>query len=208
MPEQELGMTDRELDERLRSEPVPANPPEYWERFPGRVSAKILWRAAARSRAEVPLAKGSFTLARALGLGVAFLGCVLLIFYWRSPGKTPDRHSVAAMQTCLREVQLLFPNQVRAVVFEGHGAQLELSESADVPASPPIYLKIYGAGVQKEMITFSGQRVRVNGQAAEVLVDHAGNVLLVGERALWTSTEPQNRFASYRVEATPLAARL
>jgi hypothetical protein len=100
----------------------------------------------------------------------------------------------------------LFPNQLQALVLDAAGAHLVLAEQADVPASPPLYVKITGPKGAQRFVTFSGQRIRVNGDSFEVLVGRQGEVLLVGKQSVWSSSEPGVKAGPYRIEARPLPA--
>jgi hypothetical protein len=94
----------------------------------------------------------------------------------------------------------MFPNQVRAIVFTKDGAQLLLSEKADVPASSPVWLKVCDAKGCESVVTFSGQRVPVKGELCDVLVDSKQNVLVVGQKQYWPGGMPEKT----RVEAQTL----
>jgi hypothetical protein len=102
---------------------------------------------------------------------------------------------------CFQEIQPLFPHQLQAIVFDRQGARLVLAETADVPVSPPLYLKICGPKGCQQFVTFSGQQIRVNGEVCDVLLDSQGNVLVVGGQLVWSSSKPAGKAGSYRIEA-------
>jgi hypothetical protein len=81
-----------------------------------------------------------------------------------------------------------------------------LADRPNVPASPPVYVKICGPKGCQRFVTFSGQQIRVNGDVFEVLVDRQGDVLLVGAQWVWSSSEPAVKSSRYRIEARPLPA--
>jgi hypothetical protein len=209
-------MNNSELKDCLKSAPVPQRSAEYWEEFPKRVMFEVQRRGAAvrQSGATTPAVTNanpwwSPLLSRAaLSAGLA-LACMVLAFFL---GVRHGRHSatserqLAEAQKCFREIESLFPNQVQALVFDEQGMHLVLAERADVPASPPLYVKIVGPKGAYRFVTFSGQRIRVNGDSFEVLVDRQGGVLLVGQQSVWSSSEPGEQTRPYRIEARPLPA--
>src|SRR5205807_3264137 len=104
----------------------------------------------------------------------------------------------------IREIEALFPNQLQAIVLDQKGARLLLADHSNVPASPPLYLKICGPYGCQRFVTFSGQQIRINDDLCDVLIDRQGNVLLVGRELLWSSSEPAGKARPYRIEAKPL----
>lgn len=149
-----------------------------------------------------------------VGRGPAFaigLAAVCIVFgfalgFWKgrlSPATDPQ---LAEIQKCFREIQSLFPNQLQAIVFDQQGARLVLAEKADVPASPPLYIRVSGPKGCQRFVTFSGQQIQINGDVLDVLVDRRGDVLLVGAQWVWSSSQPAAPASGYRIEARPLSA--
>ncbi|HYL94503.1 MAG TPA: hypothetical protein VET69_01770 [Terriglobales bacterium] len=136
----------------------------------------------------------------------AAAACLLLGFLvgTRTARHTSADPQFAEARKCFNEIAPLFPNQVQTIVFDAAGAHLVLAEQADVPASPPLYVKITGPKGEQRFVTFSGQRIRVNGDSFEVLVDRQGEVLLVGKQSVWSSSDPRAKAGPYRIEARPL----
>jgi hypothetical protein len=164
------------LDDQLKSVPVPPRAPGYWEAFPRRVTARINNPPPVRPANWWP---------GALALATACVVIALGIGGW-ARSRQPQRTDSARIY---REVAALFPNQVRAIVTDEHGVRLVLADQADVPRSPALLVRFCQAQRCRSVITFSGQRVRLNGESVEVLVDGRGNVLVVGENALVQPTE-------------------
>jgi hypothetical protein len=205
-------MNNRELERLLKSAPTPQRPEEYWSQFPPRVMAKIHWREAENRNAppETVGTRWNASLPRlaALGFGLAAV-CILLGFVlgsWHGRRGLTDAQELAQARKCYREIAGLFPNQLQGLVFDQQGAQLVLAERPDVPASPPLYVKICGPAGCKSFVTFSGQQIRVNGDVFEVLVDHQGDVLVVGRDSAWSSEHSAANSGRYRIEAKPLEA--
>jgi hypothetical protein len=186
-----------ELDKLLRSAQMPERSPGYWEHFPKRVVALLVGtdcRAhqrrltqssavrAVRVAAPARLARRSSpTIWAAAGLATA---CVLIALLLR-----PHRPAPTDYAKLYREITGLFPNQVRAIVEDERGVHLLLSEKPNVPSSPPLLVRVCEPQQCRSVITFSGQRVRLNGQTVEVLADGRGKVLVVGERSVVHPTE-------------------
>jgi len=187
-------MNNSELDEILKTNAVPERPPHYWEQFPGKVMARTHWNV--RTKPE----PGKETLAP-WWLRFAVVGCCLAILcvwaavgYWHQNPLTITDQDVAIAQTYLREIAPIFPNQLQTIAFDKNNSQIVLAKAANVPASTPLLLRIPETQGFRNYVTFSGQKVSVNGEVCEVLLDRRDNVLLVGQDRVWSSD--QNQFAA------------
>ena len=89
-------------------------------------------------------------------------------------------------------------------MFEESGPRLVLSEKPDVPASPPVFVRICAKTGCRSFITFSGQRVRMNGDEFEILADAQGGVIVVGGQAVWSSAGARSTRLPYRIQAQRL----
>lgn len=192
------------LNELLRTARVPERTPEYWEEFPRTVVRQI--------DRPVPSTPESATRGHlcAWGLGLA-TACLVLGFFagfGRGQAAGFSTAELAESQKIYQEVATLFPDRLQTVLLDGRGSQLVLAADAQPHSSAPLLVQICHAGVCSSFITFSGQRVQLNGEAFEVLSDAMGNVLVVGERLAWTSGEPRNATAGYRIRATALGEML
>jgi hypothetical protein len=216
-------MNDRQLNEILQRAGVPEREPGYWERFPARTTAELKRRAQpapaqrtadvhVRSHAAMASAWSSTSVFRTVGIRPAFaLGlaaaCVAFGFMlglWkgqRSPAAGPQ---LAQAQKYYREIQALFPNQLQAIVFDQQGTHLVLAPEPNLPDSPPLYVKICGPAGCESFVTFSGQQIRVNGDVLDVLMDHRGDVLVVGRSLAWSSAHTAANSGPYRIEARAL----
>lgn len=191
-------MNNRELDELLREVKVPEPPASYWQEFPGDVT-RIARTSSAHEKEKVR--SGRLRPAWALGASVA-AACVVVAFIigFKVGTGSSRATSIVSMEKCLREVQAMFPNQVRAIIFEKDGAHLLLSDAPDVPGAMPVYLKVCDGNGCQRIVTFSGQRVPIKGKLCDVLVDSKENVLVVGQSEFWPGGMPSNT----RVEAKTL----
>ncbi len=199
-------MKNSELDKLLQSVPVPERDAEFWEDFPKSVTIRLAKERD--SRVGLPTTRRI----PAVAWGVAFASaCIVLGFalgFWKGRDVGPSDKELAAMQKCYREIAALFPNQVQAIVIDESGSRLMLADTADVPTSPPIYLKICKANGCQRFITFSGQQVQVNGELCDVLTDAQRDVLVVGRQLVWSSAQPDSVKSPYRIQARVLEAAL
>lgn len=200
-------MSDQELEKLLQAAAPPARSPEFWERFPGRITAKIKWQEQQPQAPETRNQRWDGW-DWALGFGVVAVVLAITLLLQPRQNSVVAKNELALVQRCYRETEALFPNQVRAVVFEASGPRVVLSEQADVPPSPPLYLKICGPRGCQEIVTFSGQQIRVNGEDCDVLTDAAGGVILAGDHLIWSNHAPRANRGRYQIEACPLEVAL
>jgi hypothetical protein len=208
-------MNDSELEEALKSAPVPERPRTYWAEFPLRVMARAQRlethsEPGARRPRAVPFGPSSTLGFAAFGVGLMVIALLLsFAFGWRQGRPEPITGSqLTAARKCFREIEALFPNQVQAIVFDQDGPRLVLAEEPNVPASVPLYVRIRGPKGSRNYVTFSGQQIRFNGEVCEVLLNHLGHVLLVGHQAVWSPTQALVTSTRYQVAACPLETTL
>jgi hypothetical protein len=220
-------MNDRELNEVLKRGAVPERRADYWEQFPGRVMSEIKRRRQhprAETSADAPaptITDGSSRWAWAsafrilgskptfaIGVAVVCLVLGLVLGSWKEQHASGKDAQFAEARKYFHEIEALFPNQLQAIVFDQQGTHLVLAPEANLPASPPLYLKICGPKGCQRFVTFSGQQIHVNGDVCDVLVDHLGKVLVVGQEKLWSDAKAALRSGSYQIEARALEAAL
>ena len=190
-----MNDTNKRLDKLLRDVRVPERAEGYWENFPKRVTAQIV--GGSRSVATAP---PWHSWAWGVGLATACLVLALGIGLSLKP-----RHPAGPNYTKLyREIEAMFPNQVRAIAVDQQGVRLDLADKPDVPTSSPLLVNVCRERQCRAFITFSGQQIRVNGESWEVLADGKGNVFVVGKRSVWSSEEPTRQVGTYRIDAEPL----
>lgn len=199
-------MTNNELDHLLNSVPAPQRPVEYWNDLPKRVTAKIHWQS---HKSESPLRK-PFPMARifafwGLALTAVCIGAGFIGGLGRSHSFSADTPQLAEARKYYDEIETLFPNQVQAIVFDRQGPHFILANKANVPSSPPFYVKVCGPKGCQGFVTFSGQQIQLNGENCEVLADEHGQVILVGNNRVWSGHQSSGPI---RVDARPLAALL
>jgi hypothetical protein len=208
-------MNDSELNEILKRATVPERKAEYWEQFPHRVTAELdrhsqtapIHRRTEASRAwSWPAAFRFLGAKAAFAVGVAAI-CLLLGFFiglWGGQRSTSNDPQLAAARKYFNEIEALFPNQVRAIVFDQQGTHLVLAQEPNLPASPPLYLKICGPKGCQRFVTFSGQQIRVNGEVCDVLADGRDDVLVVGRKLFWFGSRAGIKSGQYQIEARAL----
>jgi hypothetical protein len=206
-------MKDTELNEVLKRAAAPERGADYWERFPSKVTAEIERRrktaGAAAGEPTTWVWTSAFRLlvgqpAFALGVAVVCLALGFALGSWNGHHSPGEDLQFAQARKYFRELDALFPRQLQTIVFDQQGTHLVLAPEANLPASPPLYVKICGPKGCQRFVTFSGQQIRVNGDVCDVLVDHQGNVLVVGRDIVWSSAQTVAKAGGYRIEAQPL----
>jgi hypothetical protein len=198
-------MQNDELDSLLKSATPPARPEEYWDAFPGNVTAGLRQQQHAAARAQFDRDHKPGWPAWAFGLAAACVVVGFVIGFWRGRAVVAGDHQFAQAQQYYREIATLFPNQLQAIVLDADGPHLVLADKPDVPASTPYFVKICGPGGCRSFVTFSGQQVQVNGEPCEVLADARGQVMVVGSHTVWSEASPSG---AVRVMARPLQTLL
>ena len=187
-----------ELNKVLKSAQVPEHSSGYWENFPKRVTARLKDRS--------PLATApTGNLRWALGWAVAGIACGLLLavfFLQKRPTVQTDYAKL------YREISTMFPHQVRAIVTDETGVRVVLADGPDVPATAPLLVNVCAAQQCSHVITFSGQQIPVGTGSADVLTDGHGNIIVTGQRFVWSSAEPARASGIYHIGAGRLAAAL
>jgi hypothetical protein len=186
-------MTDPELEKLLKSSKVPEPSDAYWQNFPQRVTPKLHWQSSA-DKIQPDRQSHKFAFCFAGGLALAIMYFFINIAFKTLDHPTtatpaPDQQLAEARQ-CYHELERLFPNQLQSIVFDQHGPHMALSDSANVPISAPLYLKVCGPKGCEALVTFSGGQIQFNGEKCEVLADGHGSVLLVGNDHVWSPAEP------------------
>src|SRR6266567_3593041 len=175
-------MPDFDLDNILKSNPLPERPADFWEELPKRITTKIEWRRNQPGSKRKTPGGG-----RLLWWLAGALACVVIGFelgQWRS-GRETGRS--LQDQRFINEVLAMFTNQVQAIIQDEKGLQLSLADKPNVPSSAPLWIKVCDAQGCRSIVTFSGQVVQIAGRNVEVLAEAGGGVMLVGDRFFWST---------------------
>lgn len=211
-----MSQREDELNELLRAAAVPERPPEYWESFPQTIARQLPTRAASGAAVPPSAVRQASRLANppshtwAWGLGLA-TACLLLGFFGgfrRANATAFSAAELAQSRKIYHELAALFPDCLQTVLLDGRGSQLVLATEPQPPGAEPLLVQICHAGICRGFITFSGQRVALNGETFEILADARGNVLVLGDHLGWSSGEPRKAAAGYRIRATVLGEAL
>lgn len=211
-----MSQREDELNELLRAAQVPERTPEYWESFPQTIARQLPARAAGGAAGPAAAVRPGSRLANppthtwAWGLGLT-TACLLLGFFVgfrRGHAAAFTAAELAQSRKIYHELAALFPDRLQAVLLDGRGSQLVLATDAQPPGAVPLLVQICHAGICRRFITFSGQRVALNGETFEILADARGNVLVLGDHLGWSSGEPRKAAAGYRIRATALGDML
>ena len=185
-------MTNDELENLLRTAKVPERTSDQWEEFP-----KGVMRAIRRNDTPVTAdhrqLRSSFGSFWVFGLATACVFAAFVFGFWRGQQAHSKEKDIAAIQKYYREIESLFPNQLQAVVIDSKGPRFVLSDSANVARSIPLLVRICEGKQCKTVVTFSGQKIQLNDDICEVLLDSKGNVLIVGDDIAWSSAEGTSR---------------
>ena len=193
-----MSKQDQQFDDMLKSARVPDRSAGYWENFPKRVTARL------STSTQPVMAPSSNAAHRWAWVPASAFAVLMLCFgFWMRSRITTAQPNYAKLY---REIEAMFPNQVRTIVVDSGAVKLDLSERPDVPSSSPLRVDVCHNQQCRTYITFSGQRIRVNTENWDVLSDGVGNVLVVGRNVAWTSAEPNHRSGAYHIDAEQLGS--
>jgi hypothetical protein len=193
-------MNDSELDTRLKAAREPSLSPDYQEAFPQTVLKNL------RSSPWKPTGARNWGLGRWVW-GIATAACILIAFavgHWRGQIESHSGEDVLANAKLIQETLAMFPNQVRAIVQDGHGLKLMLAERPEVPDSTPIYVRICDGKNCSSLVTFSGQEIQIAGYKLTVLSEADGGIILEGNQFVWSSNQPGYAGRKLKIETKNL----
>lgn len=193
-------MNDADLDRILKRAQAPEPPEEYWDDLSRRISGR-LGRAMPPSR---PAARWRLRLAWGLATATVCVALGFAVGRWRGKEAGGANPSLLANVKVVEQVLAMFPHRVRAIVQDEHGLRLVLSENENVPDSTPLLIEVSNGRQSSSFVTFSGQEVRIDGQAVTVLSDAQGGVILVGNSFLWSNRELLGAADGLRIQAREL----
>jgi hypothetical protein len=191
-------MTKNQLDAILKKARLPKVPDESLELFPRRVVSRLKHQDVPRPTER--------RLAPRLAWVFGLAACIMIAFVLGHRYGQMDAQEADGLTSVkfVHETLAMFPNQVRAITRDESGVKLILSENGDVPASPPIYVRICDGRHCASAVTFSGQEIQIAGQTLTVLSDSKGGIILTGNRFVWSNTERLNASKQLKIEARNL----
>lgn len=199
-------MNDFELDAILKKAKAPQPPEEFWEDFPQNVVRHL-------NRPPTENVRPNQNWFPRLAWGLAMAVCILMAFaigHWRGRMDTQTQSSadVLADAKLVHETLAMFPNQIRAIVENERGLSLVLSDSNNVPSSPPIYVRVCDGKQCASAVTFSGQEIQIAGQKMTVLADTHGGIILEGNGFVWSSDGKNYAEKNLKIQAKSLGTAL
>jgi hypothetical protein len=200
-------MKDSELNKLLRSVRPPERPPEEKAEFPQEVVRQLSrpvhqQTGNARKAPRFPLwAVGFATVCLTIGFIV---------------GRMPEKAGpppVAKVNPpdyakLFKEVAILFPDRLRGVVVRGNELELILADQPERLATNPLLVEFCQNGRCRTVITFSGQKLEVDGHSIEVLTGTNDKVIVLADNRVWTSQNPKEVVDGFRINAQLLRAQL
>jgi hypothetical protein len=176
-------MTDRELKHLLEAAKCPERTEDYWQSFPSQVSRRLRVRPAPVSYARMGrFWHQSWKAALAVGTITAGLFVALQLL---SPRKNSELQ-IRVLGESYRKLASLFPNELKGLVMEAGQFRLQLAEHADVPTSPPLFIRLCDPSASKCVlaITFSGQEIELFGRRYEALANGRDEIMLLSHEGL------------------------
>lgn len=194
-------MNNSELDSILKKARLPE--------FPETDSEMLSHQLVARIKRNEQVTRPSRSALPRWGLALATAACVVIAFalgHWHGQvkAKTGSANDRLANIKIIRETLALFPNRVRAIVSDERGLNVVLSDSADVPASSPLYVRICDGQRCSSLVTFSGQEIQIAGQKLTVLSQPDGGIILEGKKFVWSSRDSASVGRKLKIEAKTL----
>lgn len=200
-------MNDLELDKLLRSAKVPQQSEEQKAEFPDEVVCQL---SRPQGRVAAPEVKRPRFPLWATGFALACLAIGFMV------GRFPDK-PIATPQAAakppdyaklFKEVAILFPDRLRGVIVRGGKMELVLADQPERTAANPLLVEICHNGLCRTVITFSGQKLDIDGRSIEVLTGANDRVIVLADNELWTSQNPGQVVGGLRINAHLLQASL
>ena len=194
-------MNNPELESILKRARQPEIPEESLAMFPRRIVARL--------KSDDTSTRVTRNLVPRIAWAFGLMACVVIAFgigRWHGrmeTEKTLATDSLANLKL-ISETLAMFPNRVRAIVQDEHGLKLVLSDTDDVPASSPLYVRICDGKHCSSLVTFSGQEIQVAGQKITVLAGADGKIILTGDKFVWSNTERHLAGSRLKIEAKNL----
>jgi len=176
-------------------------------------------RARAKHRALIALRPGDApapavtdksTLWKWIGVSAALCACVVVLIAMIHRPQAPTENLVGDRQF-LRQIEMLFPGQVDAVVEQNGHVDLSIAQSSLVGSQQPVLMVFRKDSSSIRVLSFSGHRVCVllgkEHRCFDVLATTNGGVILESDDNVWVTSHPVI-VAGYSVQAQTLEASL
>jgi len=191
-------MNDSELEKKLKAARGPVLNEPYRREFAQKVLANLhsaSWNPKPPQQSWWPR----------LAWGFAVAACVITAFVagnWR--GHREAEQDILTNSKLIQETLAMFPHRVRAITRDDQGIKLVLSNDADVPSSPAIYVRICDGTNCSSFVTFSGQEIQLGGQKLTVLSEADGGIILEGGKFVWSNGSPLGGQRNLKIQAKNL----
>lgn len=196
-------MNSKLLKERLKRLDVPMPDTTVRERTLHR--SLIAFRHAWKTE-EVHERTGNLPVFWRWAAAVSVIGTASMAL-WLGGQSVFPKDALAKWGKTIRQMEILFPGQLNAVIEHDGDVELDLTAEPAMPSEQPVMVEISRGAHVLRVLSYSGRRVRVNldgkNTCFEALVTGDGNVILTGDDFLWISRNLMPR-AGYRVEAHSL----
>ena len=198
-------MKDGDLNKLLRTVKVPERSAEERAEFPQEV-VRQLSRPGHQERERV----GRRWSLPVWALGFATVCLVIGFIVGRMQEKSSitqvAEHKVNAVEYAklFKEVATLFPDRLRGVVVRNGEMELILADQPERAVTPPLLVEFCQNGRCRTVITFSGQKLEVDGHSIEVLTGADDRVIVLADNRVWTSQTPTEVVDGFRIQAQVL----
>jgi hypothetical protein len=194
-------MSKTELESILRRARLPAISQESLEMFPRQVADGLKRDCALRpaTRTLRPRLAWSGVLAVCLLMALA-----IVRWHGRTETKATSSKDILANTKLIHEILAMFPHRVRAIVEDGQGMNLVLTQDENMPSYALLYVRICDGQHCSSFVTFSGQEIQVAGQKITAIADGKGGIIVTGNQFVWSSTDRIEVGAHLRIEAKNL----
>lgn len=198
-------MKDGDLNKLLRTVKVPERSAEERAEFPQEVVRQLSrpghqQQEGAGNRWSLPL----------WALGFATVCLVIGFIVGRMPEKSPALQSAVPKMNAVeyaklfKEVATLFPDRLRGVVVRNGEMELILADQPERAMTTPLLVEFCQNGRCRTVITFSGQKLDIDGHTIEVLTGTNDRVIVLADNQVWTSQTPTEVVDGFRIQAQVL----
>jgi hypothetical protein len=193
-------MNDESLNEKLRSLELPAPDPAAREKALHRALIAFENREASAPPTPRTYRAGWLVVGAAAAL-VCALGILLPHVLTERPA------DLASQRALLKQMEALFPGQLRAIVEHGDDVDVLTEDERGSASDQPLVVTFRSAAKTIRVVSYSGRDVclTIAGENVcfEMLLTDDGDVILSGKDFLWSRAN-RVQVAGCQVEASPL----